>query len=396
MNYAEAHTVGHDKKPRKRKAEEIVQSAIGVRNVDAKAKGRSRNSEGQKKIGSPEYVADGILKTLFMPKFRETAMTKVSPKSVKLERDFLKSLSGLAEHYSIKTLDTENFNFPYNINLALSDTKKQLKKQVMGFEDLRLIREDNKSYLETEERYNTGGTLFYIPVLPLYKMLHDKKYRKTAHLMLSVFCYLYHIADIPYYMQENSFLYWEYEMLKDWILEDIYSDQEEEEDERLAEITIAQWIGKNIEGKIWHDNNLTFFDERINNFRPKDQFDRDSLALAKKAWSLYQTYPQENIFRHGSSLLDETGEEINEEIIPMEKYISFYADNKGHLASILFDTVNTEFQEFAEVQEPAITKCFDGREISFDDLSFEIQLFDLLHDIIDLLNHYRALSNEKN
>lgn len=399
MNNAKTYSIGYDKKPRKRKTEKIAPSVSGVCRMDAETKRCPRNRKGQKKVSSPVHVADGILKTTFLPKFRQSELTEVSHRSTELERDFFESLSKLTLHYSIESLDTQKFGFPYNINLALSDTKKQLKKTVSGFDDLRLLKEGNKTYLVTEERYNTGGTLFYIPVFPLFKMLHDKKYRKTAHLMLSVFSYLYHIVDIPYHTQENSFLYWEYDMLKDWILEDIYSnadEEEEEEDERLAEISVATWVGKNIEQKIGHENNLTFFDDRIKKFRPKDQLEEDCLVLARKALSLYRTYPQENIFRHASSMLDETEEEISEEIIPMEKYISFYADNKGYLASTLFDTVNTEFQEYGEIQEPVILKYFDGRDILTADLSFEIRLFDLLHDTIDLLNLYRTLGNENN
>lgn len=71
-----------------------------------------------------------------------------------------------------------------------------------------------------QERYNTGATLYYIPVIPLYQMLRNKNRKKTGLLLLSVCTYLYRIADIPYYRQEDSYLYWIYEMLTEWLEQD--------------------------------------------------------------------------------------------------------------------------------------------------------------------------------
>lgn len=394
MNNAGTYPIGNHKKPRNRKTNETAPQVGGVRRVDAKTKGCTGNFEGQKKVRTDSHATNGILRTSFLPKFRESESMQALGKSTKLERDFSESLSGLTEHYAIEPFTIEKFEFPYNVNLALSHTKEQLKKSVVHWDKLRLIKDSNRVYLVTEERYDTGTTLFYIPVFPLFKMLNDRKYKKAAHLMLSVFSYLYHIADIPYYTQENSYLYWQYEMLQDWILDDSYTE-DDEEDHRMDEISMAEWVGKKMERKICNMNNLIFFEERLKTFRPNDQFDENCLVMARKVLALYRSYPQENIFRYASSIIDETGEDVDDEIIPMEKYISFYADNKGWLASTLYETVNNEFQECCEMQQPVILKYFDGRHFESIDLSFETRLFDLLHDIIDLLNDYRNLSNEK-
>jgi hypothetical protein len=323
-------------------------------------------------------------------------MTQVTDKTAKLESDFFRSLSGLAEHYAIEPfLQSEEFKFPYNINLALSDIKQKLKKNVRNWHSISLKKENDSFFLVTEERFDTGATLFYIPVIPLFKMLKDKKRKKTALLVLSVFSYLYHIADIPYYMQEGSYLFYEYEMLNDWILDDLYGEDEEDEDHRLSEIAIAHWVGERIEQKIYNRGNLTFFEERIMRFDPKDQFDLDCLAMARRAFAIYNEYPDASIFRNASSMLDDEGEYLEDQIIAMERYISFYADNKGWLAETLFESVNNQFQEYSETQEPVMIRRFDGGESRTDDLSFETRLFDLLHDITDLIYDYRNLSDGK-
>lgn len=393
MSNAKTYSVGNNTFPQKRKGTQTLSSLGGVRKLDAEAKRCAGNQKGQKKVRSHSYVANGFLRTSFLPKYRETEITRVSRKSAKLERDFFESLFKLTEHYSIEISKIDQLEFPYSIFLTLANVKKQLKNTVNNWSDIRLVQDKEKTYLISEERYDSGSTLFYIPVFPLYKMLHDRDRRKTATLLLSVFSYLYHVADIPYYRQQESYLYWEYEMLKDWMLDDEIQDGEK--DKRLDEMNISEWVGDNIEKKIYHQNNLTFFQHRIDHFKPKDQLDRDCLLVAEKILSLYKTYPTATIFRNASSLIDTDNDDVSEEIISMDRYISFYADNVGWLSSTLFEMVNNEFQEFSDTQEPVIEKRFDGNDMEGKDLLFESSLFDLLHDIIDLLNEYRKLSNEK-
>ncbi len=396
MNNAKTDHIGNNTNTRKRKRNQNAPQDCGVRQLDAKTEGCAGNFQRQKEMRSNSHVANGLLNCTFLPKFRQTEMNQVNETSVKLESDFFQSLSRLAEHYKIEPfVQSEQFRFPYNINLALSDIKGKLKKNVLNWDSVRFNKENDKFYLVSEERYDTGATLFYIPVIPLFRMLGDKKRKKAAHLLLSVFSYLYHIADIPYYRQEGSYLYYEYEMLKDWILDDPYEEDEEDEDHRLSEIDYAEWVGDKIEQKIYNRENLVFFDQRIVRFKPKDDFDTGCLMLARKTLAIYREYPDASIFRNASSMFDEDEEYLEDQIIPMEKYISFYADNKGWLAGTIFESVNNQFQEYSETQEPALIKCFDGQEIESKDLSFEKRLFDLLHDITDLIYDYRQLSNEQ-
>lgn len=397
MSNAKTYPVGNDKMSRKRKTGETVPTVSRICRSDEKIKGCTGDSKRQKKVSANSHVANGFLRTTFLPKLMENDMPQASDQSAKLERDFFESLSRLAEHYSIEPFCVDKFEFPYNISLALSDIKRKLKQKVPNWNSVSIIKEDDKFYLASEECFDTGATLFYIPVVPVFRMLNDKRRRKAGHLMLSVFSYLYHIADIPYYMQEGSYLYYEYEILKDWIVEDPNEDEEDEEDDRLHEINVAEWVGEKIEQKIYNRHNLTCFEDRIGCFNPKDQFDFNCLELARKTLAIYKTYPDASIFGHASSMLDEDGEYVEDDIIPMEQYISFYADNRGWLAGSIFDMVNNQFQEYNQTQEPAIIKCFDGRVIEPCDfsLSFETDLFDLLHDITDIIYDYRKLNDEK-
>jgi hypothetical protein len=121
-----------------------------------------------------------------------------------MQRDFYKSLCRLAKHYSIEPMQTQLYGYPYNIVLAIWDIEVQLKRTHTNWDGLNLVQDSNKTFLVSEERYNTNTTLYYIPIVPLFLMLHDPKRKKTAQLLICVCSYLYHIADIPYYRQENT------------------------------------------------------------------------------------------------------------------------------------------------------------------------------------------------
>ena len=75
----------------------------------------------------------------------------------------------------------------------------------------------------------------------------------------------------------------------------------------------------------------------------------------------------------------------------MEKYISFIADTRGWLYESLSDTINNEFNEYGAMEEPTISKRFDGSEIPKANLDFENRLFGLLNDLGGLLYEYKTI-----
>ncbi|MDV4129824.1 hypothetical protein CMT25_06670 [Elizabethkingia anophelis] len=384
MNYATQHHIGNYNHTRTATATAIAPTVGRVRKLATKAKGRKRSAERQTQVCTDSNVADGFLKCTFLPKLKETKNVQACRKSDKTERDFFQSLSQLGEHYQIKPMQTQQFPYPYNMALAISDIEEKLKQKVLDWEEIRLVQDSKKTYFVSEERYNTGATLFYIPVASLYRMLHNRKRKRNAHLLLSVCAYLYHIADVPYYRQEASYLYWMYEMMNDWVEQDDYTD---ETAVYLAEIKQAEYIGDYMEQRIFNRINLTVFEQRINGFKAKDDFDTECLSVAKEAFAIYQTYPNENVFRNAKPN-GEASEEDMDNIIGMEKYISFYADHKGWLNETLIESVNTEMQEYAQMEEPIIQKQFDGRDITTNNLCFENRLFELLHRLSDILHTF--------
>ncbi|GAA4905962.1 hypothetical protein GCM10023313_05820 [Mucilaginibacter defluvii] len=285
-------------------------------------------------------------------------------------------------------MPTHDYNFPYNVTLALWDLQIQLKAKVRDWDNIGLIQTENKIFIETEERCDTGRNLYYIPVVPLYRMLHHKSYKHAAHLLTSVCAYLYHVADIPYYTQEDSYLYWQYEMLSDWVDEDEESDITEIYKRELKQ---AKWIGEAIEQKLFNRASLSQLRPRVENFTVRNDFERQCLDVAAEALNLYTQYPTECYCRNVRHTVTTDEDEDNEEAentLSIDKYVSFFADGSGWLYDSLMEMVNNEFNEYGYTEEPVICKQFNGNKLPDDTLEFENRLFNLIDDLTYILYHY--------
>ena len=386
MNYATQHHIGNYQHTRTETTTAIAPTVGRVRQFDAKTKGRKPSAERQAEIRTNSNATNGILKCTFLPKLKTAPSVQACQKT---ERDFYKSLSKLAKHYRIEPMQTNSFKFPYNITLAMWDMENKVKRTNSNWDGFRLVKDSRKTYFIGEERYNTGTTLYYIPVVPLFKMLKDPKRKKTAQLLLSVCSYLYHIAQIPYYRQEESYLYWLYEMMTDWVEQD---EETAETETNKRELRNAEYIGDKIEKKLFNRINLKVFEQRLNRFKIADAFDNGCWQVACNAFDLFTEYPNASIFRNAPiSEEDPYNDDDENEIIGMEKYISFIADTKGWLYESLSDTINNEFNEYGAMAEPTISKRFDGSEIPTANLDFENRLFGLLNDLSGLLYEYKTI-----
>ena len=385
MNYATQHHIGNYQHTRTETTTAIAPTVGRVRQLATKTKGRKPSAERQAEIRTNSNATNGILKCTFLPKLKTAKSVQACQKT---ERDFHKSLSKLAEHHSIEPMQTQDFEFPYNIVLSMWDMETKVKRTNINWEGFKLIQDSKKTYFTSEERYNTGTTLYYIPVVPLFQILKDQKRKKTAQLLLSVCSYLYHIAQIPYYRQEESYLYWLYEMMNDWVEQD---EETAETETNKRELRNAEYIGDKIEQKLFNLINLKVFEKRLNRFKSVDTFDSECWKIARNAFALYTEYPSENIFRNATLPEKDPYDNDENEIIGMEKYISFIADTKGWLYESLSDTINNEFNEYGAMEEPTISKQFDGSEIPTANLDFENRLFDLLNDLSGLLYEYKTI-----
>jgi len=386
MNYARDNYFGNSETARAKKTKAIARTAQRVHEFDAETQRCRRGAERQTKVSACGDATNGFLKVSFLPRLHENKTVQAGQQSLKMQSDFYTSLDRLALHYGIVPMQTRHFGYPYNTALALWDLEDKLKKSAGNFSELRLLQDSHRTYLLSEEKFDTSTTLYYIPIEPIYQMLKDPKYKKNAQLLLSVCSYLYHSADVPYYTEHGSYLYWLYEMHRDWTEQ----DEDREENERyVREFDKAELIGDCMGQKIFSPMNLTFFEKRLNTFESHNVFDRECLDVAQKAFALHSDYPNESIFRNAPIHDEEEDEETENESIGMEKYISFISNTKGWLYESIEESINNEFNEYGAMDEPTIVKCFEGSELTNKSLDFESRLFALLDELCALLHNYK-------
>lgn len=389
MNYATNNHIGNNFPNPQQAAIPTVPAVGRVCQVDATPQRPQRNPQGQTPIRTADAFAHGFLKSRFLPKLAiDPNLAKLSGKQVEQrERDFYRSLSQLALHYGFSLMQTACYPYPYNLTLAYWDAERQIRQSPKGenFEEMKILEKDNTKqvFLSVTETYDTGMYFYYVPVLPLFRMLKEPERRYTAQLLLSVFSYLYRMVNVPYYREKHSFLYWQYEMLEEWAIHD---EDSEENRTILTELDQAEKTGEQMQRKLSAKSNLSHWKRRIQSFKAKDTFDSDVFRLVVKFHLLYEQFPERTL--DFTSAWNETDYYYDEEEtkITMDKYIGFIADCNGILYDQLCDTVNQEFSQYAEMEEPTTTHHFDGTPTQKDLLDFENRLFPLVSELCNLLN----------
>lgn len=361
-----------------------MQTIQTVRNMGRKHKQTARcagSKKEPKQFRSARNPANGFLRHFFLPLFEKDEKL---PDQFQVERNFLSSLALLSGLYGFEVLDTTGKSYPYNVLLAHSDAQKQLNGLGQDIE-LSIMQEDDGSVkLATKHIYNTGNTLYYIPVLPLYQLLQDNKQKKTAELLLSVFAYLYHIARIPYYREDSSCLFYHYECMEEWLIDEMEDEESESGNSMISELNKASFYGDVMHRKIYNPYHLSVFEKRISSYKFNNSFEKDCLSIAKQALALMLEYPAGTIFQSTSNRVFED----NEGIIRAEQYISFIADTNRLLYENIARLINDELNECSEIEEPTLLQIYDSQnELTHKALDFEYRLFPLLNDLCTLLNN---------
>jgi hypothetical protein len=354
------------------------------RNIRRKRKQVTRctgSKKEQEQFRSLGTVTDGFLRHQFLPVFEQG---EELPDRKKTEKEFFNSLSILTGVYECEIMEVKNKSYPYNILLANEHIERQLKKSEPDIE-LSIVQDDSGTVkLVTNHTYGTGMTLYYIPVLPVCRLLQDKKQKRTAELLLSVFAYLYHIAGIPYYRENNSYLFYQYECMEEWLIDDFENPEMQESNSVISQCNEASYYGDILFRKIYNLHHINCFEQRIDSYKPSNSFQKDCLAVAKIALGLMVQYPNQSIFRNTSNQEFEESDSA----IKADQYISFIANTDGLLYENIERMVNDEFNECAEMEEPTLLQIYDTENLpTKEGLDFEYRIFSLINNLCTLLNN---------
>ena len=379
---ATKNNIGKNQSSRRKRTTTTALAIGRFRKVASKTQNSERNKKRQTEIRTDSNASNGFLKCCFLPKQEEIPTVQDCKERLKTERDFYQSLSNFSRQYNIELMQTKDFGFPYNIALAMWDLEKKVEQVNEDWNSFKFIRNNRKILFAKMERYYTRTLLYYVPIVPLFQMLKNPKHKQNAQLLLSVCSYLYHIVDVPYYRQQNSYLYWIYEMHEDWIEQG--DEAEEDMQEFRREFKISKTIGDKIEKKLFNRKNLELFEQRLNRFESHTEFDHDCHKVASNAFSLYTEYPETSIFRNRPTPEQDPYNDDNK-AIGMDMYISFVADTKGCLYDNIEESINAEFNEYGSIEEPTVYTPINGTELIKANFDFEYRFFTLMEDLYKVL-----------
>jgi hypothetical protein len=384
MENGTAYNFRHHSAAQRRKATFAAQKYSKLHGRACKGKGCLPNKKGYAAIRPDSHVANGFLKCSFMPKLEGKAMHDNDSEA---EAEFYNSVSLLCNHYDITPMATRFLGYPYNAAIALWDIREQLIAKRSDSVFVEIVKTNSGTVnLATKENFDSNYSLFYIPVLPLYYLLKDKEHTKAGQVLLSVFAYLYQIAEVPYYREKSSYLHDQYFYIKEWIEGDP-DDWGEDYEANSAELKDAARIGDSMKHRIGRCSHLQQFEKRLGDFWVRDTFDLECHAVAQEFLHLWKTYPEHTIMTHAPHLLGDDEDVYNTyygETIAMYQYISFSATTKGWLYKTIAENVNNEFNECSEIEEPTLRKVFDGGNLG--NLDFELRLFPAIDRLCSLLD----------
>jgi len=298
------------------------------------------------------------------------------------EGDFFKSLSYLKKHYGLDLTVYRSLPYPYNILMAEKEVNRKLKKKGRYRELLIVEQEDNHTCLTIKETFNTDFGLFYIPVMPIYELWQRPEYARCAELITAVCAYLYIEADVTYYRDEDTYMFYNYEILEEWITEgkDDMEDDDYKSQKNAYDNALTQ--GDFIQEKMMATGFRHSLDSLIANFEAISDFEKECLSVAQNCRDLWQTFPGMNLFKHASL------QDYEDNYVAMHEYFSFVGSVNDCVSDTLRDMVNNDFNERARYQEPEIITFFnEPQPLYTDELAYEDKLYLLIDDLCTLLYH---------
>jgi hypothetical protein len=349
------------------------------------AERRKRNQKIKTKNRTCRNRADGFLNHEFLPVLINPADGIKAWQ--KIENDFFNSLNNLSALYGFELLNVKGKVFPYNIALSFAHAQACMKELQP---DLSLVIIQDKFHcatVATVKTFNTRMTLYFIDVKPFYELLQGKKRKHAAGLLQSVFTYLHKVVGIPYYMDTRTYIYYCYENISNWLMNESDELDQEQFEEDLANLDLCFFAGRTVHKKIQKANQLNLLKRRNKNFEPACKWEKELLMISKRVQIMMEEFGETSI---NDMIFERLLEPDEDNRVYPEHYISFVYDDGGWINENIIEQVNNELQEISVMEEPSSIQFFDKpQQAESHNLSFPIRLFDLINDLCDLLNSYK-------
>jgi hypothetical protein len=355
-------------------------SPAAIHRKNAGTSRRRRTDARKTAAGSPCVHPVGFLKHRIEPFI--TQRHRQLQHQQKVEASFRQSVKTLCNLYGFPMPNMENDGYPANLANAFTVLESELAAATEPVK-LMVVQADNgKVHLTTYQALELGWTLYYIPVQPLWELMRNKQRPDITRLLLSVFSYLLK-AGVPCYADGHSYLYDQYQMVEEWMLDAEY--EQEYYKTQLEQAAKAKAAGDILLTRLKLDCHLTQFPYRLRNLNSTDPSDTEIARIATGFYELWQTYPHRSVFDSVESRVTELEEEEDEYEYTGQLYqqVSFIWSEFDDFDKQMIDNVNVTLQECSRFIEPVTFQHFDRPQDKVTlNLHFEKTLFDLINDLI--------------
>lgn len=366
----------------KRKAMQTLSANRTIRQRPRQASRCKGSKVEQTSLRSAGTFADGFLRHIFLPKY--TPCAKV-PKQEFVEEVYLQSAKHLCEFYGVEAIDINDFSYPYNILLSDWHIGRQIRTRGR-YREMRLEEtSENQIHLSVRETINTGRTLYYIPLAPLYKHLHTNT-NSCVKLLLGVCVYLHMKAGVCHYKYSESYICYLYDIMDSWIEDDKDSMDHEDYTEQRKILDEVALMGERMRSQLINEAYLLQLRSIANDFVATNRFEAGCLKLAEQTLALWAKYPHSNIYQHIVHEEDEDDYYNNGKIMVTE-YISFIGETSSVVYDSMMTMVNDDFNERSGVQDFEATIVFDKEQGRYEDgLGYEEGVIAIISELCNLLD----------
>jgi hypothetical protein len=345
---------------------------------------RCKGSQVEQTSPSPAgFVANGFLRQQFLPKYNPSSAT---PLQSKVETTYIKSVKRLCDHFAIETIDVSEQPYPYNVCLTNWDIMRKLR--IKGrYRELLLQETDNlKIELSVKETINTGSTLYYIPLEPLYNAMQDKQ-NVCAKLLFGVCVYLYRKAGVCHYRDSEGYVCYLYEIMESWIEDDKESMDDGDYEQQRAILDKTFEIGDKMIYHLADEDYLLQIHALIESYRPETRYETLCVKLAKATLAVWKEYPTANLYQHIIPIdEDDDDNYYGNGKIQITDYISFIGETSSCVYDSMMNMANDDFNERSGVQDFETSIVFNKTCGKYKDgLNYEEKVIAIINELSNLI-----------
>lgn len=294
-------------------------------------------------------------------------------------RQFYRSLHLLCEHYQLTSI------LPIREDAAeltgLLERVSAILEKEHRVDTMVIAEENGRICLATAEVLDTGRTLYYLPVRPMWQLSRNPDQAELGELVLAIYAWFFHQHNLPGFSRPG-YVDSQYHVMENWAEEIEDEEERKEQFEALALISARQTEVFRLIETPFHISRLQ---NAIHAYRSSKEPKRQMLDIAEEVLRLHESYPDRSLL---TDIRIDLRYPLEEYRIYPDQYISFYWSGCDQFTDMLIEMVSTDLQEHGIIDEPAHYKLFNGKPVTEAGFDFEKRMLSLICDLHEFLDLY--------